>query len=191
MRRLGIEGFYGDVDRPELLAAAGLADAKAVVVAIDDPEQAVRLVRYVRRRHPQVADHRPRPRPAPRLRARSPQARRWRARGLRRPRSRPAGTRSRRSATAEHEIDALLAEFVRQDERMLEELAALWRPDMPADRNAAYLAKEREQLAAIEAAVRARGGPRAPGRAEPGRRTRRRCGLMRRGIGVAMQHRWS
>ena len=36
MRALGIAAFYGDVDRPELLEAAGIAEAKAVVLAIDD-----------------------------------------------------------------------------------------------------------------------------------------------------------
>ena len=49
---------------------------------------------------------------------------------------------------------------------MLEELAALWRPDVPAEDNAAYLAKEREQYAAIEAALRGAAGrdrPTGPG----------------------------
>ena len=55
LRKLGIRGFYGEVDRPEVLAAAGLAEAKVVVVAIDEPDQAVRLVRHVRSRHPRLA----------------------------------------------------------------------------------------------------------------------------------------
>ena len=37
---------------------------------------------------------------------------------------------------------------------MLEELAVLWRPDMPIERNPEYLAKAREQTAVIEAALR-------------------------------------
>ena len=54
MRALGIKGFYGDVGRPELMVAAGVADATAVVIAIDDPETAVRMARQISRRHPQV-----------------------------------------------------------------------------------------------------------------------------------------
>ena len=53
------------------------------------------------------------------------------------------------------EIDAALAEFARQEQRMLDELAALWRPDVSAEENAAYLALERRQAAVIEAALRA------------------------------------
>ena len=52
LRRLGIKGYFGELDRPEVLAAAGIAEAKAVVVAIDDPEQAVRHGAPHRSRHP-------------------------------------------------------------------------------------------------------------------------------------------
>ena len=41
---------------------------------------------------------------------------------------------------------------------MLEELAALWRPDLPVEDNPAYLAKAREQAALIETALRGRLG---------------------------------
>ncbi|KZY45290.1 potassium transporter, partial [Roseovarius sp. HI0049] len=44
MRRFGIKGFLGDPTRPELLHAAGLKDAKVLVVALDSPEAATRLV---------------------------------------------------------------------------------------------------------------------------------------------------
>ena len=54
----------------------------------------------------------------------------------------------------EAEIERVLAEFVRQDQRMVEELAALWRPDLAAEDNPAYLAMERAQAAVIEAALR-------------------------------------
>ena len=39
---------------------------------------------------------------------------------------------------------------------MLEELAVLWRPDVPVEDNPAYVAKAREQDAIIEAALRRR-----------------------------------
>jgi CPA2 family monovalent cation:H+ antiporter-2 len=153
LRRLGIRGFYGEVDRPEVLAAAGLADAKAVVVAIDDPDQAVRLVRHVRGRNPRIAII---------ARARD----RHHVYALAAAGATVAVREVFETAVAAgrytlealghgvEEIDAVLLEFVRQDERMLAELSALWRPDVPADENPAYLAKEREQAAAIEGALR-------------------------------------
>lgn len=54
MRRFGVEGFYGDATRPDLLEAAGLAEARALVVAIDDPERALALVRFARRARPDL-----------------------------------------------------------------------------------------------------------------------------------------
>lgn len=54
LSRFGIKGYYGDALRPELLHAAGIESAKALVIAIDDRERAVELVEYVRRHHPQV-----------------------------------------------------------------------------------------------------------------------------------------
>ena len=43
---------------PELLAAAGLETAKVLVVAVDDKQAAVDLVRYARRLRPRHRDHR-------------------------------------------------------------------------------------------------------------------------------------
>jgi voltage-gated potassium channel Kch len=54
MRRFGVRGFYGDATRPDLLAAAGLAEARALVVAIDDPERALELVKFARRARPDL-----------------------------------------------------------------------------------------------------------------------------------------
>jgi monovalent cation:H+ antiporter-2, CPA2 family len=54
MRALGVEAFYGDVDRPALLEAAGIAQARAVVLAMDDREAVVRMAHYVSHAYPQV-----------------------------------------------------------------------------------------------------------------------------------------
>lgn len=48
MRRFGFKGFFGDPTRPDLLHAAGLADAQVMVIAVDDKEAAIKLTRYVR-----------------------------------------------------------------------------------------------------------------------------------------------
>lgn len=54
MRKFGFRGFFGDPTRPDLLAAAGLEDAKVLVVAIDDKDAAVRLVTYARKQRPDL-----------------------------------------------------------------------------------------------------------------------------------------
>jgi CPA2 family monovalent cation:H+ antiporter-2 len=154
LRRLGIRGYYGEVDRPEVLDAAGLGEARAVVVAIDDPEQALRLVRHIRARHPRLPVI-ARARDRHHVYALAAAGATVTVREV----FEAAVEAGRHTLAAlghpAREIDRALAEFARQDERMLDELAAVWRPDTPADRNPAYLAKEREQAAAIEAALRA------------------------------------
>jgi CPA2 family monovalent cation:H+ antiporter-2 len=54
MRRFGVKGFLGDPTRPELLKAAGLAKARVLVVALDDPAQVTKLVRHARRERPDL-----------------------------------------------------------------------------------------------------------------------------------------
>ena len=54
VRKYGTKVFYGDATRPDLLQAAGIEKAKMLVVAIDDREQSLELVRYVTQHHPQV-----------------------------------------------------------------------------------------------------------------------------------------
>ncbi|TCL10056.1 Kef-type potassium/proton antiporter (CPA2 family) [Shimia isoporae] len=54
MRRFGVKGFFGDPTRPEMLHAAGLAKARVLVVAMDDPEAAITLVNYARRERPDL-----------------------------------------------------------------------------------------------------------------------------------------
>ena len=54
LRKFGVKSYYGDASRPELLHAAGIEEATAFVVAIDDRERAVEMVEYVRRHYPQV-----------------------------------------------------------------------------------------------------------------------------------------
>ncbi len=53
-RRYGFKVYFGDATQPDLLHAAGIDRAQAVVVAIDDVEQCDRLVHELRHAHPQV-----------------------------------------------------------------------------------------------------------------------------------------
>ena len=54
MRQFGFKGFFGDPTRPELLHAAGLPEARVLVVALDDPSATTRLVTYARRENPNL-----------------------------------------------------------------------------------------------------------------------------------------
>jgi len=54
LRKVGIKTYYGDASRPDLLHTAGMEQARAFVVAIDDRDRSVQMVEHVRRHYPQV-----------------------------------------------------------------------------------------------------------------------------------------
>jgi monovalent cation:proton antiporter-2 (CPA2) family protein len=55
VRRFGWKAYYGDATRLDLLESAGAASARLLLVAIDDPEAAMQIVKRVRERFPQLA----------------------------------------------------------------------------------------------------------------------------------------
>lgn len=54
MRRFGVKGFFGDPSNPALLHSAGLMEASILVVAVDDRDNANRIVRYARAERPDL-----------------------------------------------------------------------------------------------------------------------------------------
>lgn len=54
LRTFGLRVFFGDATRPDLLKAAGIENAKLVVVAIDGKEAVTDLVAYIHKTYPQV-----------------------------------------------------------------------------------------------------------------------------------------
>ncbi|WP_420861001.1 cation:proton antiporter [Algirhabdus cladophorae] len=54
LKRFNVQAYYGDATRPDLLHAAGIGDAKLLVIAIDDKDQITELVKYVSKHHPDV-----------------------------------------------------------------------------------------------------------------------------------------
>ncbi len=54
MRKFGVRGYFGDPSRPDLLNAAGLADAKVLVVALDGKDHTNRVVAYARKQRPDL-----------------------------------------------------------------------------------------------------------------------------------------
>jgi CPA2 family monovalent cation:H+ antiporter-2 len=54
LRRMGLEVFYGDASRHDLLQAAGAGQARLLVLALDNPEKTLELVHTARRHFPHL-----------------------------------------------------------------------------------------------------------------------------------------
>ena len=54
VRRFGNKVYYGDPTRPDLLRAAGAEQAKLLIVALDHPEDALRVVEVAKRNFPHL-----------------------------------------------------------------------------------------------------------------------------------------
>jgi len=54
MRQFGAKGFFGDPTRPDVLRAAGLSDARVLVIALDDTAAATRLANFARKERPDL-----------------------------------------------------------------------------------------------------------------------------------------
>jgi len=54
LRKFGIKAYFGDATRPDLLHSAGIADAKLLVVALDDKDQINDLVSYALQNFPNL-----------------------------------------------------------------------------------------------------------------------------------------
>ncbi|UTW00764.1 cation:proton antiporter [Marinomonas rhizomae] len=54
LERFGVKNYFGDATRPDLLKAAGIDDASLLIIAIDNPEQTTKLVKYVKEHHPEL-----------------------------------------------------------------------------------------------------------------------------------------
>ncbi|MGR5161676.1 monovalent cation:proton antiporter-2 (CPA2) family protein [Vibrio owensii] len=54
MRQIGTRAYFGDATRPDMLHTAGIEHSSALVVAIDNQESSVELVKYVKHTYPSV-----------------------------------------------------------------------------------------------------------------------------------------
>lgn len=54
MAKFGVKNYFGDATRPDLLAAAGLAKAKILIVAVDDRESISQIVKYAHSTYPNL-----------------------------------------------------------------------------------------------------------------------------------------
>lgn len=157
LRAFGVRAYYGDATRPDLLHAAGIHEAKMLIVAIDDPDQATALVHYVHHNHPHVHI-------VARARDRRHVYQLWAAgcRDIIRETfdSSVRAGRSALEALGAHPFEAerLTRAFVTDDRAAMVELAALWKADVPEPQNAAYVARAREIMGTQAEALRNRHG---------------------------------
>ncbi|TVP15202.1 monovalent cation:proton antiporter-2 (CPA2) family protein [Shewanella sp. KCT] len=54
LRRINVKSYFGDATRPDLLHTAGIEEASLLVVAMDNRDSAVELVKYVKHTYPKV-----------------------------------------------------------------------------------------------------------------------------------------
>ncbi|MCE6950382.1 cation:proton antiporter [Cereibacter sphaeroides] len=165
MRRFGVKGFFGDPTRPELLQAAGLSEAAVLVVAVDDRENAIRIVRYARHVRPDlhiVARARDRVHVYELFQAGADDIVRE---------TFDSSVRAGRYVLenmgfSEYEAAQRSRTYYRVDRAAMRDLAELWVPGQPAHLNEAYVARARQldtdlEMALMEEAAETRPDPEA------------------------------
>ena len=155
MRSFGVKGFFGDPTRPDILHAAGLAEAKVLVVALDDREKAVKLVAYARRERPDlhiVARARDRVHVYELFQAGADNI----VRELFDSSLRAGRYALEALGLTDYEAYETERAFFRMDRRVLRELAEHWDPSVPVGANSAYVEKSRELNAQMEIELVAR-----------------------------------
>ncbi|WP_439104187.1 monovalent cation:proton antiporter-2 (CPA2) family protein [Celeribacter marinus] len=152
MRKFGFKGFFGDPTRPELLHAAGLDDAKVLVVGLDDPAAATRLVTYARQHNPDLFI-------IVRARDRIHVYELFKAGADKIVREMfDSSLRAGRYVLEEmgfSEYDAAMTEkaYYQHDREAMRNLAELWDPKIPLSENTAYIERSRTLDKALEAGL--------------------------------------
>ncbi len=153
LRTYGIEVYFGDAMRPDLLKAAGIEQARMLVIAIDERESITELVRYVTENYPHVYI-------VARARNRHHVYELWNAgaRDIIRETfdsSLRAG-RSALEALGLHPYDAerQVRGFVLNDREQMYELASVYDPNVPANENVEYVEKTKKYLRRYEEVMR-------------------------------------
>lgn len=152
LRKMGVRSFFGDASRPDLLHSAGLRDAKVLVVAIDDMERAIQIVKHARREN--AALH-----IVTRARDRSDVYKLYQAGATDIVREvfdssvRAAGYALNAVGMHPYDVEKSKNVFVQHDREGLRQLAPLWRDDIPVFDNPEYIAKVKEITGGIELAM--------------------------------------
>lgn len=152
MRRFGFKAFLGDPTRPDMLRAAGLADARVLVVALDDPASTLKLVAYARKERPDLHI-------IARAQDRSDVFRLYNAGANDIVREMfDSSLRAGRYVLENiglSEFEAAEAEktFYAHDRHAIRELAQVWDPKLSSGENKAYIARAKELERDLEASL--------------------------------------
>ncbi len=166
LRQFGFKGYVGDPTRPELLRAAGLGQARVLVVCLDDRAASTRLVSYARRQREDlhiIARARDREHVFELYRAGADDIVREYFDGS----LRVARYVLENAGLSEYEARELEKTFYKLDRAAVRDLADLWNPDVPTEKNPAYIARARELNRELEAALLNRYSQTQEEKAEP------------------------
>jgi len=152
MRRFGVKGFLGDPTRPELLKAAGIAKARVLVVALDDPKKTIMMVSQVRRMRPDLHI-------IARAHDRTHVFELYKAgandivRELFDSSLRAGRYVLENIGLSEYEAAQAEQTFYAHDRMTVRDLADYWKPGVPSSLNKAYIARARELEKDLETAL--------------------------------------
>ena len=155
LRKFGFKGYVGDPTRPELLRAAGLAEAQILVVCLDDKEATLRLVDYARRSRPDLHI-------IVRARDREHVYRLYQAGANDIVREyfdsslRAARYVLENAGLSEYEAHELERTFFKLDREAVRDLAQVWKPGVPMEHNPDYVARSKELNRDLEEALQIR-----------------------------------
>jgi len=158
VRKFGVKAYYGDASRPELLEVAGIKEAKAIVVAIDDEMRSIHIVEQAKKENPKI-------KVIARASSRTHVYRLYKAGADHIVRetfdSAMRAGRKTLEALGEHpfEVEKLSTDFTIFDRYTLKELSKLWDPNIPISENTQYLAKARFYLEQEAAAISGKQSP--------------------------------
>ncbi|MGZ9811525.1 monovalent cation:proton antiporter-2 (CPA2) family protein [Pseudoroseicyclus sp. H15] len=181
MRTFGMRTYFGDPTQPSVLNAAGLMKARVLVVSLDDRAAALRLVRHARRQRPDLhivvraydrvhayqLNHAGADDIVRELFDSSLRAGRYVLEQM---------------GLSDWEASEAEMTFYHHDRSNLRELAELWKPGVPVEKNEEYVSRARELNAEMETALMAgiaanRGSEEPP----PGYRPKGKVQVERRG----------
>ncbi|WP_099826412.1 cation:proton antiporter [Oceaniglobus indicus] len=152
MRKFGFKGFFGDPTRPELLHAAGIENARVLVVAMDGRQAAINLVTHARAVRPDlhiVARAYDRVHVYELYAAGANDI----VREMFDSSLRAGRYVLEHMGIPDYEAVEMEHEFFRMDRRAMLELAGLWEPGKPVEENEAYVARARELNKDLETAL--------------------------------------
>ncbi len=158
LRTFGFKGFVGDPNRPDLLKAAGLDSARILIASMGERKNVTQLVEYARSQRPDlhiIARARDREHVFELYRAGANDI----VRDYFDSSLRVARYALENVGLSEYEASELQKLFFQLDRASMRDLAELWKPGIPFNKNPEYVARAKELNRELEAALLQRLAP--------------------------------